>query len=132
MAKVRMGKQLLAVTENKLGMLAEVCSEVSGAGVNIRAINAYGIGDKANFRILTDNNQKAQEVLQAKGHQVSEEDAVMAELPNKVGVLKEAADKLKKAGIDLEYIYGTTCSGGCDCLLVFSSNNNTQAVEILS
>ena len=58
----------------------------------------------------------------------------MAELPNQIGALKEAADKLKAAGIDLEYIYGTTCSCDCDCdcLLVFSSNNNTQAIEVLS
>jgi len=132
MAKVRMGKQLLAVTENKVGMLADVCSEVSGAGVNIQTIKAYGKGDKANFRLITDNNQKTQEILQAKGYEVSEQDVVMVELPNKVGVLKEAADKLKKAGVDLEYIYGTTCSCDCDCLLVFSSNNNTRAVEVLS
>lgn len=131
MAKVKLGKQLLAVTENKVGMLATVCSEVSGAGVNIQAINAYGIGDKANFRLLTDNNQKAREVLQVKGYKVSEQDVVMLELPNQVGALKETGDKLKAAGIDLSYIYGTTCSGDCDCLLVCGSNNNAQAIEVL-
>ena len=131
MAKVRLGKQLLAVTGNKVGMLAEVCSTVSGAGVNIRAINAYAVGDKANFRLVSDNNQKAQEVLQAKGYEVSEQEVVIAELPNQVGALKEAADKLKEQGVDLEYIYGTTCSGSCDCLLVFASNNNARAVEVL-
>ena len=131
MAKVRIGKQLLAVTENKIGMLAEICSEVSGAGVNIQAINAYGLGDKANFRLLTDNNQKAKEVLQAKGCEVSEQDVVMLELPNQIGALKEAAEMLKAKGIDLAYIYGTTCSDKCDCLLVFNSNNNTQAEEVL-
>ena len=131
MTKVKSGKQLLAVAENKVGMLAEVWADVSGAGVNIQAINAYGVGNKANFRLITDNNQKAQEVLQAKGHQVSEQDVVMVELPNKLGVLKEAADKLKAAGIDLEYIYGTTCSAGCDCLLVFASNDNAQAKKVL-
>lgn len=131
MAKVRLGKQLLAVTENKVGMLAEVTSDVSGAGVNIQAIDAYGAGEKANFRIITDNNQKAKEVLKAKGYEVSEEDIVIVELSNQVGVLKETADKLKGAGINLEYIYGTTCSGNCDCLLVFTSNDNAQAIEVL-
>ena len=131
MAKVRPGKELLAVTENKVGMLAEVCSTVSGAGVNIQAINAYALDNKANFRLVTDNNQKVQGALQAKGYKVNEQDVVMVELPNRVGVLKETADKLKARGIDLEYIYGTTCSGGCDCLLVFASNNNAQAIEAL-
>lgn len=132
MAKARLGKQLLAVTENKVGMLAEVCAEVSGAGVNIQAINAYGIGEKANFRLLSDNNQKAKEILQAKGYEVNEQDVVLVELPNRVGALKETGEKLKAKGVDLMYIYGTTCSGDCDCLLVFSSNNNAQAIEVLS
>lgn len=131
MAKVRLGKQLLAVTENKVGMLAEVCSVVSAAGVNIQAINAYVAGNKANFRVVSDNNQKTKEALEAKGYQVSEQDVVMVELPNQVGVLKETADKLKGQGIDLEYIYGTTCNCGGDCLLVFGSNDNTGAQEAL-
>ncbi len=132
MAKVKLVKQLLAVTENKVGMLAEVSSTVSGAGLNIQAINAYAVGEKANFRLITDNNQKAQDILNSKGYQVSEQEVVIAELPNKAGVLKATADKLKGAGIDLEYIYGTTCSGGCDCLLVFACNNNAQAQKILA
>jgi len=132
MAKVKPGKELLAVTENKVGMLAEICSTVSGAGVNIQAINAYALDNKANFRLVTDNNQKVQGALQAKGYKVDEQDVVMVELPNRVGVLKETSDKLKARGIDLEYIYGTTCSpGGCDCLLVFASDNNAQAIEVL-
>ena len=131
MAKVKPGKELLAVTENRVGMLAEICSTVSGSGVNIQAINAYALDNKANFRLITDNNQKAQGALQAKGYKVNEQDVVMVELPNRVGVLKETADKLKARSIDLEYIYGTTCSGGCDCLLVFASNNNAQAIEVL-
>ncbi len=130
MAKVKSGKQLLAVTENKVGMLAEVCSEISGAGINIQAINAYGLGDKANFRLLTDNNQKAKEILQAKGYKVSEQDVVMLELPNQIGALKEAGERLKTKGIDLEYIYGTTCSYNGDCLLVLNSNNNSQVEEV--
>lgn len=131
MAKVNPGKQLLAITENRVGMLAEVSSAVSEANVNILAISAYVIEAKAYFRVITDNNQKAKEALEAKGYQLSEQEVVMMELPNRVGVLKEAADKIKAAGIDLQYIYGTTCSGGCDCLLIFTSDNNARALEVL-
>ena len=131
MAKVELVKELLAQTENKVGMLAEVSAVVSAAGVNIQAINAYGAGDKANFRILSNDNQKAKTALEAKGYQVSEQDVVTVELPNQVGVLQATADKLKAKGIDLEYIYGTTCSCNCDCLLVLNSNNNAGAQEAL-
>jgi len=132
MAKVRLGKQLLVVAENKVGRLAEVCSEVSAQGVNIQAIDAYALGDKANFRLLTDNNQRAKEILQTKGYEISEQDVVMAELPNQIGALKETGEKLKAKAVNLEYIFGTTCSGNCNCLLVFASNNNARAIEALS
>ncbi|MBN2097763.1 MAG: ACT domain-containing protein [Candidatus Omnitrophica bacterium] len=132
MAKVKLAKQLLVAAENKVGMLAEVSAAVSGAGVNIQGINAYAVDNKAYFRLLTDNNAKVKEVLQGKGYEVKEQEAVLVELPNQVGVLKAAADKLKSAGIDLSYIYGTTCSCGGDCLLVFGANNNAQAQKALS
>ena len=131
MSKVRLGEQLLAITENKAGMLAEVSSAVSTAGTNIQAVSAYAIEDKAYFRLITDNNQQAKKALEAKGYEVTEQDVVMVELANQPGVLKKTADKLKAAGIDLKYIYGTACFCGCDCLLVFSSNNNTQAKKAL-
>jgi hypothetical protein len=131
MAKVKLGKQLLAATENKVGMLAEVSTAVSGAGVNIQGINAYAVENKAYFRLITENNQQAKQALQARGYQVNEQDVVMAQLPNQAGVLQEAADKLKAAGIDLRYIYGTTCSCDCDCLLVFACDNNAKAIEVL-
>jgi len=131
MAKVKLGKQLLAICENKIGMLADVCIEVSAVGVNIQAICAYAMENKARFMLVTDNNQKAKEALQAKGYEISEQEVVMLELPNRAGVLKEAADKLKAKGIDLQYIYGTTCSSERDCLLVLASNNNAQAIEVL-
>jgi len=131
-AKVTVVKELLAQTENKVGMLAEVSSVISAAGINIQAINAYGAGNTASFRLLVDNVDRAKETLEAKGYKVSAQDVVTIELPNQIGVLKETAEKLKVAGIDLEYIYGTTCSGTCDCLIVLNSNNNVKAQELLA
>ncbi len=130
MAKAKLEKGLVVATENKMGMLAEVSTAVSGAGVNIRGINAYAVGNKAFFRLLVDNNQKAKDAL-GKAYEVREQDVVTVQLPNKVGVLQETADKLKSKGIDLKYIYGTTCSCDCDCLLVLNSNNNAGAQEAL-
>ena len=104
MASVKQGKQLLAITENKVGMLAEVAAEVSGSRVNIQGISAYAIENKAYFRILTENNQAAKKALEAKGYEVIEQDVIIMTLANKVGALKEVADKLKAAGIDLKYI----------------------------
>lgn len=131
MTKVRIGKELSAACENKVGMLAEVSSEIAAASINIQSISAYAIENKAFFRLITDNNQKAKGLFQAKGYEVSEQEVLMVELPNQVGILKEVADKLKAQGIDLKYIYGTTCSCDCDCFLVLNSNDNLRAEKVL-
>ena len=78
------------------------------------------------------SHQTAIKSLKNKGYKLEEKDVVMVGLPNKVGVLKDAADKLKDAGIDLAYIYGSTCDCACDCQLIFSSDNDDKAIEILS
>ncbi len=131
MAQVSKTKQLLVVTENRVGMLAEVTSAASGVEVNISAINAYAVGDKAYFRVVTSDNQKVVEELKSKGYEVSEQEVVALKLKDKQGMAKEIAGKLKEANIDLEYIYGTTCESLCECKLIFNSNDNDKAVEIL-
>lgn len=131
MGKAKLVKALLAQCENKVGMLADISAALSAAKVNINGINAYAVDDQAYFRLLVTDNDKAKEALEAKGAQVTEQEVVTVELPNQAGVLQETAEKLKAAGVNLSFIYGTTCNCGGDCLIVFGSNNNRQAQEIL-
>ena len=113
-------------------MLSEVSSAIAAQGVNIETLCAYVMGGEANFMVVTSDNKKTLTAIQAKGCKVKEEEAVLVELSNKVGALKETGDKLKAAGIDLSYIYGSTCNCDCPCSLVFNSNDNNKAVEILN
>lgn len=133
MAKADLVKQLSVETENKVGMLAEVSGAISGAGANITAICAYGMDDKAHFYILTSDNAKAQEALKAKGFGVSEEEVVKLMLEDKIGSAKEISEKIKAVGIDLCYIYGSTC--GCadtPALLVIKAQDNAKVVSAIN
>ena len=132
MAKAGIIKELLVKTENKAGMMAEVTEAIAKSGANITALNAFGIDKKAIFRIATDDNTKAIGGIKAKNFEVSEKDVVAIELENKVGAASDIAKKLEDAGIDIAYIYGSTCSGGCACTLIFNCNDNKKAVEALS
>jgi hypothetical protein len=42
------------------------------------------------------------------------------------------ASKLKTANIDLTHIYGSTASPRQQAIIVFSSNNNNKALEVIS
>jgi hypothetical protein len=128
MAKAIKTKELIASTQDRVGMLAEVTSAVAGAGVNITAICAYAMDGKAMFMMLTSDNGKAAAALKAKKFAVEESDVIAVTLSNKIGTAKELADKLAKAGVDLRYIYGSTGSGP-DSLLVISAKDMNRALE---
>lgn len=127
----RIGKQLQVVTPNKIGMLAEVTGTIADTGVNIDALCAYAIGKKAYFLVITNDNAKALKALKTKKFQAKEENVVLVDLENRVGAAGEMGSKLKEAKVDLSYIYGTTCGRGGPAMLVFKSNKNAKAVEVL-
>ncbi|MGB2706154.1 MAG: ACT domain-containing protein [Candidatus Omnitrophota bacterium] len=131
MANVAKIKEILATTENKVGVLAQVSSVIAKAGANITAICACGKGDKAKFMIVTDDNQKAVAALKEKGYDVKEEEAVKVLLENKAGALQEMGEKLAGANIDLSHIYGTVGEGNRPAAIIFSSNNDDKAIDLL-
>ena len=132
MAKASIIKELLVKTENKVGMMTEVAEAIAKSGANITALNAFGVDKQAIFRIMTTDNVKAIGGIKAKNFEASERDVVAVELENKVGAASDMAKKLEDASIDIAYIYGSTCGGGCACTLIFNSNDNKKAVEVLS
>lgn len=129
MAKASKVKEIVATTPNKVGMLAEITNAISEAGVNIIAISAYSMGEKAKFSIITADNQKAIDALKAKKFGTKENDAISVSLSNKVGAAKELANKLAKAGIDLDYCYGST-GNGQEALFIFSTKDINRALEV--
>jgi len=130
MAKANKVNQLIVETPDKVGMMAKVCSAISDAGVNIKAISASARARKGHFMILTENNPKAKEALKAAGFKVKEEEAVAVELENEVGAAKKLAKKLADAKVNLRYCYGST-GNGTMALLVFNSSDNEKAIRTL-
>ncbi|PIQ89538.1 MAG: hypothetical protein COV72_02630 [Candidatus Omnitrophica bacterium CG11_big_fil_rev_8_21_14_0_20_42_13] len=115
-------------------MLAEIVDTFRDNNINIKDIAAYGKNNEAKFMVIADREKEelVLKALKGKGYVATEKEVVLLKIINEVGALSEAADKIKSSGVDLEYIYGTTCDCSCDCQLVISSNDNKKVVEILS
>ncbi len=123
--------QLVVTTEDKVGMLSEVSQAITEADVNIEAINAYGLEGKAKFYLITSENQKVASALKAKGWQVEEEEVIKIDLEDKVGALSQIGAKLKSAGINLLYCYGTVSEGASPCQFILKAEDNDKAIEVL-
>jgi len=130
MAQAKKVKELFVVTPNKVGMLAEVTDAIAASGVNILALAAYGLQDKAYFEIVAEDSQKAANALKAKKFEVKERDAICVTLSNKVGAAREMAKSLAQAGVDLNGCYGST-GNGSEALLIMSAKDMNKALEVL-
>ncbi len=132
MAKAHMVKELNVKTENKVGMLSEVSQAIASEGVNIVALNAYAVDNEAFFRIVTTDNTKAAEGLKARSLEAHQRDVISVELDNSVGKAGEMGAILKDKGIDVTYIYGSTCDCGGPCTIIVQTGNNAEALSALN
>ncbi|MBI2485832.1 MAG: ACT domain-containing protein [Deltaproteobacteria bacterium] len=129
MAKAKKVKQLSFTMPNRVGLLSEVSTAVSGAKVNINTICAYEMGDNAYFMLTTDGNARARKALAKLGIEAKDEDVVAVEMPNKIGELQKVAKKIADAGININYVYGTTGTGkSSTCVLQTSDNAKASKV----
>ncbi|MCK4462764.1 MAG: hypothetical protein KAU58_00460 [Candidatus Omnitrophica bacterium] len=127
----KIGKEIVVMAANKIGVLADISSAIADHGKSITAVTAMAISDVAMLQMLTDDNLRVKDILKAKNYDVSEREVVVVELENKPGALKLVTKKLADQNINLSYLYGSTCTGGCPAIIIFSSGDNEKAVVTL-
>ena len=86
--------------------------------------------EAALIRLLVDNSDKAVSILSGNKYIFDIMPVIALELENRPGMLNEFAQKFGKAGINLNYVYGSVQSADAKCLFVFSPEDIDQAVEI--
>lgn len=127
----KLGKELVVTLVNKIGILADMSKIVAEHGINIEAVAGYSVDNEATIMLFTDDNLRAREALEKKGYKnIQEKEVVMLDLENKPGVLKNITAKLAAEGIDIRYVYGTACSGGCPSRIVLSTSDNAKALVV--
>ena len=117
--------------QNRPGTLAQVCSALGKAGVNITALLAPEIRGKGKVRLLVDNLDKAKDALKAAKIRFGEEEAIAVELDNKPGALGEVAEKLAQAKINIRYAYATTSEGSAKATVILAVPDVAKALSVL-
>jgi hypothetical protein len=123
--------QLAVALESKPGALAQVCSTLGTAGVNISAVLAPEIKGKGKVRLLVDNPDKARDALKAAKIRFSEEEVIALNVDNKPGALAEIAEKMAQAKINIKYAYATTSEGSAKATVILAVPNVAKALSVL-
>ncbi|MFQ3573970.1 MAG: hypothetical protein SNJ53_04990 [Thermodesulfovibrionales bacterium] len=131
MPDAKVVKQFVFSLPNKTGLAGEITANLANAKINISAFAGYEMGDKAEFMLICDQMPKAKKVLQKMGAELKEEQVIEVQMPNKIGELKTLTGSLGDAGININYIYGTTgLPKSSVCIL--KTHDNKKAIKTLS
>jgi hypothetical protein len=120
-------QQFTVALENKKGQLARLCRVLQRAKVNIDAISVADSSDCGIVRLIADSTAKARKALRDAGMNPVISNVVVADLPNAPGALAKAAAAIAKAGVNIDYVYGSTQSGAETALCVFACDDPQKA-----
>ena len=132
MAQIIRTKEILVSTRNQLGLLLDISQVLSSEGFNIDAISAHASGSFALIGIITNDNQRALEVLVEKGYVAVENNVLLIEIEHRPGVIEQVTRELKTKKIDIINIYGAAIPENGKGILVFSTTDNQTAFSALN
>lgn len=128
---VKMAKEIVVVSQNKVGTLGAVAAILADRGVNIIALSAQAAGGVALMNFVTDDNLRAKDLLRKKGYSFQENDVLMLEVEDKPGVLSRITKKLRAKKVNILNVYGSAPTSYGPCALVVSTDHNQKAFVAL-
>ena len=123
--------QLVISGKSKPGVLAQVAQVLGEAKVNIKAFSAPEVTGAGKLRLLVADLEGARAALKAAKIRFAEETALVLSLTNKPGALREVADLLTKARINIKCGYCTPSREGKRAIVVLTVSNTAKALTIL-
>lgn len=126
------GIQLAVFLENRPGALARVCEALAQEGVNIRALTVSDTVDHAVVRMVVSDSTKALMLLGERGVLAFENDVLLIDAANELGVLGKITDALSHAEVNIEYAYFATVGDSPKGLIVLRTSDTEKARKALS
>jgi hypothetical protein len=128
---VETATQLSVFLGNRPGALARVCAELAAAEINIHALATSDTIDHAVVRMVVSDPTKALMILGERGVLALENDVLMIESNNKPGTLGTIAERLARAGINIEYAYLASSPKSEHGLMILRPSNVEKAERAL-
>ncbi|MFI3262230.1 MAG: amino acid-binding protein [Rikenellaceae bacterium] len=122
-------KQLSIFIENRVGVVNEVISILSSAGVSLRAFSLADGNDFGILRIIVPDADFAQKVLQDAGYKVSQVEVICLEVPNVAGGVLGSLDKLAQNDVFIKYMYSFSDSDVAR--VIICTNDLDRSIQVL-
>ncbi len=123
--------QISIFLENKPGRLNTICRTLAENQINIVTLSLADTQQFGIVRLIIEDWQKAQRVLEKAGYVVNVREVVAATVPDRPGGMAEILDVVSAAGVNIEYMYAFTARRGASAVLIFRFDNPDAAIAAL-
>lgn len=123
--------QLSIYLQNEVGELDKLAKVIADANINLSSMNIADTTEFGICRIITDDNEKAFDVIRRAEFLVKSSNLVAIEVQNKPGRLSKVLEELAKESISIEYLYSYDQGEGKN-LILFKTAQTEKAEKIIS
>ena len=120
--------QLAVYTPNTTGNVYNVLKILGDNNINIECLNIADTAEFGILRMITDNNQKALELLTNNNFMANTCDLLSIKVKNEPGDLEKVLKKFSDKKIDLEYIYSFSKDGITQILIKTDNLEEAKAL----
>lgn len=124
-------EQLSVFIENKSGKLSEITAILFESDINILALTLLDTSDFGVMRLIVDNTELALSSLKDNGFTVSKTEVVAVQVADRPGGLHHILNIIKKAALNVEYMYDYLQHIGKDAILIIRFDEMSKAAEVL-
>ena len=124
-------KQISIFLENTAGRIADVTKVLKDNGVNLRAIMIADTADFGILRIITDDSQKALEVLTNARYTTRTTDVLGVLIKDEVGALYNVMSLFQTNGINIEYLYASLEKTDNTAVVIFKVEDVDKGLKVI-
>lgn len=123
-------KEIVVVTQNRPGLLADISETLAAKGINIETIDAEEVHETAIIQLTVDRYNDALHSLQDAGLKAVTEDALLIRLKDEPGALAKVARRFKDANIDLRSVRFIRRRQG-DAFVALATDRTEEAMDLV-
>ncbi len=124
-------RQISVFLVNKPGALSEVTNLLSKSTINLRAFTLTETRDFGTIRIIVDDVDKAETVLEESNVQFNLIEVLAVEIDDQPGGMNSVVTILSDHRINIEYAYTTLIRGRQNAIAILRTDDMLKAVKVL-
>ena len=123
--------QLSVFMENKEGRLEQVLETLAEGNININSLSLAEATDYGMLRMIVSDPEAGKAALKEKGFMARLTPVLAVDVADEVGQLQVVLTKIKKAGINIEYVYSMKAGDNEGATIIIRTSDLEKTEEVL-